>query len=56
MKELERPEVKCYRRMSDAWLQVLTDTVEAGRLQQFFYNNYGMSLQQFKQQYYEINN
>ena len=56
MKELERPEVKCYRRMSDAWLQVLTDTVEAGRLQQFFYNNYGMSLQQYKQQYYEINN
>ena len=52
MKELERDEVQAYPDMADIFLSTAQEIITAANLEQFFFNTYGVSFQQFKSQYY----
>ena len=42
--QLERPETRCNVMMKGCWEQALRGTVEAGKLEAYFYRQYGMGL------------
>lgn len=51
LKELERDEVKVFKPMATAWLQVAEQTILTAKLQQYFFNTYGQTWEQYKHNY-----
>lgn len=49
--QLERPETRCNVMMKGCWEQALRGTVEAGKLEAYFYRQYGMGLDDWIERY-----
>lgn len=47
IKELERPEVAFNPSMRDLWLRTTNETIELGRLQQYFFRTFGMAWEEY---------
>lgn len=53
MKELEREEVKAFSDLAEVFLSTAQEVITLANLEQFFYNTYGVTFEQFKKQYYQ---